>query len=168
MRGLAHTAIALTVATFAYSTAHAQVYKCKQPDGSTAFQDHPCAGKGSAIAIRPAAGEATRADPAAAESATEKGKALLDQYERDRRVRSLDYDIDHLERTLIADQQRLDSELATLKRKKEYANNNLAGATWESSISQEMQAITERYRAKAEGDRMRLDDLRKQRAALMQ
>lgn len=39
--------------------ASAQAYKCKQPDGSSSFQDKPCAvGAGSQITIKPALPEA--------------------------------------------------------------------------------------------------------------
>lgn len=145
--------------------AGAQVYKCTGPDGKAAYQGTPCAG-GKAIDVRPASGSATTYSPAS--TATSKEKALLDQYERERQVRSVNYDIDQLERTLDADQQHLDAELNALRNKKRYANNNLAGAQWESSISEEMQAVTERYKNKASADRAKLDDLRKQRAALMQ
>lgn len=147
----------------------AQVYKCPGPDGKPAYQGTPCAG-GKAVDVRPASGSSPAYSPAAAAAAntTSKEKALLDQYERERRVRSVTYDIDHLERSMDADQQRLDSELNALRNKKRYANNNLAGAQWESSISEEMQAVTERYKNKAAGDRAKLEDLRKQREALMQ
>lgn len=40
------------------SLVHAQAYKCKQPDGSTAFQDRPCAAgaSGSKVDLTPAQG----------------------------------------------------------------------------------------------------------------
>jgi hypothetical protein len=40
--------------------AHAQAYKCKQPDGSLGFQDHPCqvGAAGTAIALPPIQGYA--------------------------------------------------------------------------------------------------------------
>lgn len=150
-------------------SAFAQVYKCPGPDGRPAYQGTPCAG-GKAVDVRPASGSSATYSPAAAVAAntTGKEKALLDQYERERRVRSVNYDIDQIERTIAADQQHLDAELDALRNKKRYANNNLAGAQWESSISEEMQAVTERYKNKAAADRATLDDLRKQRAALMQ
>lgn len=42
------------------------VNKCDGPDGGTVFQDTPCAGKGDAISVKPASGEA---DPSAAKAA---------------------------------------------------------------------------------------------------
>lgn len=46
------TGAALTSPTWA-------INKCTQPDGSFAFQDAPCAGKGEALTVKPAAGAAT-------------------------------------------------------------------------------------------------------------
>lgn len=161
--------IAAAMLIAASGSTAAQVYKCAGPDGKLAFQDTPCAG-GKTLNVRPASGSSSTYSPgaAAAASTTNKERALLDQYERERRVRSVSYDIDQLERTLDADQHRMDRELDALRNKKRYANNNLAGAQWESSISEEMQAVTERYKNKAAGDRAKLEDLRKQRDALMQ
>lgn len=150
------------------TSATADVYKCKQPDGSTAFQDRPCDGKaaGSAIDVRPAAGASDAIESKQSETSTNKSKALLDQYDRERQLRSLNFDIDKLEREIAADVRRMDEELGALKRKKQYANNNFAGATWEASISQEMQVVVDRYEAKAASDRARLDELRRQRSNL--
>lgn len=37
-------------------------------------------------------------------------------------------------------------EIAYLRYKKLYSRNNLAGATWEESISTEMEAVTSKYK----------------------
>lgn len=151
------------VALMACSAVQAQVYKCDQ-GGAVVFSDRPCeGGKGKTIDVRPAAGAGGAVEVT---EATEKGRALLDQYERERAVRRINYDIDALEATMQADQRRMDAELAALREKKRYALNNLAGATWESSISQEMQAIAERYRAKSEADQRRLESLRARLAGI--
>lgn len=39
----------------------------------------------------------------------------------------------------------MDQELDAIRNKKRYANNTLAGATWEQSLSTEMNAVTSRY-----------------------
>ena len=51
------------------------INKCTGPDGQTTFQDAPCAGKGAAIVVRPASGNApTAAMPAATAGAAQPGK----------------------------------------------------------------------------------------------
>ena len=68
---------------------------------------------------------------------------------------------------MAADTRRMGAELDALKTKKKQANNNLAGATWEASISQEMLVVTQRYQMKATADQLKLEQLREQRARLM-
>lgn len=75
-------------------------------------------------------------------------KDYLAGAERDRKRNSLAVDLRNAERTLSNLQGSMDAELGRLRTSKGYANNNLAGATWESSISQEMSAITQRYEIK--------------------
>ena len=50
--------------------------------------------------------------------------------------------------------------LAALSRKKRLAKNNLAGATYEQSISSEMQAVSDRYRTKIQVGQDRVTRLR--------
>lgn len=157
-------------AALAASGAQAQVYKCTE-GGKTVFSDVPCV-SGREINVRPASGASqapmapsSQASPTA--SATSKEKALLGQYERERKLRGIDYDIEQLERTLENDQKRLDDDLKAYQRKKMYANNNLAGATWQSSISEEMQAMTQSHESKAASDRAKLEKLRAERERLL-
>ena len=65
--------------------------------------------------------------------------------ERDRRIRDLEHEI-RARRSRIGDEQSaMDREIAALRQQKARANNNLAGATWEKSISEEMNAVVGRY-----------------------
>lgn len=50
----------------------------------------------------------------------------------------------------------MEQELAALRTKKMQANNNLAGATWEQSISTEMSVVVEKYKVQKEADGERL------------
>jgi len=61
-------------ALFMPALAFAQAYKCKQPDGSLSFQDHPCApgSAGSQVTLRPVTGD--YAEPASPRKAA-KGAA---------------------------------------------------------------------------------------------
>jgi hypothetical protein len=157
----------ILAAMFAASVAQAQVYKCNE-GGTVVFSDVPCAaGKGKEVSVRPATGLAPAAPSVAAPvNSLNNPKAVLEQYERERKLRSVGYDIDQVERQLESDQKRLDAELNALKAKKAYASNNLAGATWVASISQEMLAVTQRYETKAAGDRAKLEKLRAERDSL--
>ncbi|MBX3680776.1 MAG: hypothetical protein KF710_11410, partial [Rhodocyclaceae bacterium] len=56
--------------------------------------------------------------------------------------------------------------LMQLALKKRRANNNLAGATWEASISTEMEATTTRYKARMDAAQSKLNVLIEQRTRL--
>ena len=59
-------------------------------------------------------------------------------------------------------QQQMHGELSALRNKKRFANNNLAGAQWETSISNEMQAVTTKYNSLISTEQRRLDAQRQQ------
>jgi uncharacterized small protein (DUF1192 family) len=65
--------------------------------------------------------------------------------ERERRVRELEYEIQRRRSNIVDEQAAMEREVATLREKKAHVNNNLAGATWEKSISEEMSAVVARY-----------------------
>jgi|GEM_PF-7064198 len=72
---------ALIVATLLLTPlpAHAEMYKCKQPNGSSSFQDHPCDAKSVPLAA-PAAGNASApsgASPSWKEQALESDRQRL-------------------------------------------------------------------------------------------
>ncbi|SEG07299.1 hypothetical protein SAMN05216242_11576, partial [Thauera chlorobenzoica] len=54
-----------------------------------------------------------------------------------------------------------------LRNKKDRANNNLAGAMWEQSISEEMNATVARYDLRMRGIRDEIKRLEEQRAGMM-
>ena len=139
--------------------AHAGVYKCAV-GGKTVFQDRPCAnaesggqivlstsavGKASGSAAAPSAGpSATGAKP----TPQEINDAWLKGVEKDEvakrkasKIRTAEIERDDLVR-------RIDLELQILRLKNTAANNNLAGATYEHSLSAEMQAVSTSYDTK--------------------
>ena len=158
-------------ALWAATPAVGQVYKCSE-GGRTVFSDSPCpGGGGKAISVRPASGAsapATTAGDEAPLNSSANPKAMLAKLERERKLRSVEVEIDRLEAEMEADPRRMNSEMAALKTKKYSAYNNLAGATWEASISQEMQAVVQRYEAKAVSDRFKLQQLQAQRAKMVE
>ena len=136
--------------------AHAQqMYKCDQ-GGTVTFSEFPCGKNAKKIDVKPVAGETATVPLAAVAPAPQGGRsqALLDEMTRQRRIREIEYEIRNAENDM-------DAELEGLRRKKGNANNNLAGATWLTSISQEMQAVTAKWRGK-------IDQLNSQLAALRQ
>lgn len=136
------------------------IYQCKAPNGTTVFQDAPCeGGGGKQVQVRPARGGLDSAGDASAVADTAAGTDRIKRMERDSTLMGIDRQIRDLEYQIERHQANMDTELNALRGKQRYANNNLAGATWLQSIAGEMQAVTDRYRAKIDADRARIADL---------
>lgn len=146
---------ALCAATLAALPAHA-VFKCTV-GGKTTYSDAPCGDGGREIDIAPAGGRTP--DTAAAGARAKEANSRLTEMSLDRKILESEREIERI-------QGRMEKDLAELRSKKGYARNNLAGATWEQSISSEMQAVAARYQAEMQTEQARLDDLRKRRASV--
>lgn len=138
--------MAVAVLALACTQAYA-INKCVDASGNLTFQDAPCTGKGERIKATPASGYADEpaAQPAGA-AASAPGRKLSGtekMYEslKDERVRREKWVVMNEARNRLAfTQQRCAQEQAQLETSKGYSNNNLAGATRDVSISQQMSA----------------------------
>jgi hypothetical protein len=142
------------------ASAHAQVYKCSI-GGATVFQDRPCAGSGEKVNVKPASG--TEAKSTASIDALRLNVKVM---ELERRVKEVDDRIALGEREINQLQVQRDRDIQVLQAKKSLARNNLAGATYEQSISTEMQAVSDTYRTRIQVVRDRIDGHRKDLADL--
>lgn len=86
--------------------------------------------------------------------------------EKERKGREIDHKIKIVEQKMRNLEDAQASELAALSRKKNRARNNLAGATWEASISQEQQAVMSKYESRMKNERSKLEMLVEQRGRL--
>ncbi len=118
------------------------VNKCTGPDGKVSFQDAPCAnGRGGKIDVKPASGhgsDASPANPVPARASMSKEGAFGDSWQR--RTFLENRGVAEARAALRSHQQRCVAKQQELAARKSHANDNLAGATWEQSISMEMQA----------------------------
>ncbi|MCB4362669.1 hypothetical protein KIH07_02910 [Hydrogenophaga taeniospiralis] len=124
-------------------------------DGRVVFQDAACPGKGETLSVRPASGAAptTQASEAAGggakSDASAKPQTEAQRIEQQIAASQQERRKQELEVRLVPDafaairRQRAacDRDMKALQAKKSRANNNLAGATWESAISGEMTAL---------------------------
>lgn len=147
------------------------INKCTGADGKTVFQDAPCMGKGETITVKPASGQApapvvatpataaTDAAPAATAqaptAAARKEGAFGEKWRRKTDLES--HLISNARGELSNHMQRCRQQQADLAAKKGSARNNLAGATWEASISGEMQAAATLCDTKARDIRAKLE-----------
>lgn len=175
---LAAIALILAAATPAWA-----IFKCDDGTGKQIFQDRPCtSGKSATYDVKPATGHAPKAAPAAAPSAstgqtsTAAAKPMTEAQRLNTqadliRKRSRLKDLNELylggayeatQRT----QANCRRELEALSDKKRSSMNNLAGATWEQSISAEMQAVATRCQAEQQTAQNELERLRSEKSQL--
>lgn len=172
------TLVLAVVVALVAGLAHA-INKCQTPDGRTVFQDMPCVpGQGGKIEVKPASGAAPETTaiqdvppgsavvPAARpRTEAQRIEAQADTLRKENRLHFLQ--VRALPDAYAAiDQQkgRCNGELANLRTKKQFANNNLAGATWEQSISSEMSAVVARCDSENRSLTRTLDILLKEEA----
>ena len=146
----------------ACSAANADVYKCQQ-NGKMVFSDQPCGGSAEKINVKPASGHADSVSEADAVAAS---KAFIDKTNASAKRNALDADIERAQDRINSLQNSRDRELAALSEKKRRANDNLAGAVWEDSISNEMIAVTNSYATRIAVEERKLAQLNAKRAAL--
>ncbi|MGD9171769.1 MAG: DUF4124 domain-containing protein [Candidatus Thiodiazotropha sp.] len=123
---------------------HAEIYKCVDQKGKTTFSQYPCDDSAEIIPLK----TTQPAHPVKSVS----------EYSSELEAISIRTDILKLERRKRSLQRKLDTELAALKRKKLRANKSLAGATWEQSISSEMEAISTSYTNKIQSTQDQINE----------
>lgn len=141
--------------------AAAQVNKCVV-DGKVVYQAAPCKTGTQKAVIMPRHDIAEDDAKMAREKFLEADGA---RKQRDKKA-SVDDQIAWNERQIAEYQKAMDAELAALKASKTQAANNLAGATYEQSISTEMQAVTAKYQTKIQAAQEKIKSLRKERESL--
>lgn len=133
-----------------------EMYKCTV-DGRTSFQEVPCLDKKSGDAVIIRKDSPTRGEW---EVSTEKmNREIGDRI----KARDLTDDIDRAYAQLTMLNGNMERELSALRAKRLFPNNNLASATWENSISAEMNVVTASYSNKIRSLEVQIDSLRKQR-----
>lgn len=150
-----------TTALLALSLSPAMaVNKCVNDAGQVVYQSAPCpaTAQGGELTLQKAA-PASAPSPADTEE-LKRIQQTASALERERRLTEIDREIQRLEGRIIDHRSAMDSEMASLRRKKQLANNNLAGATWEQSISEEMNAVAQKYDALIRGEQSRIDRFR--------
>ena len=136
------------------------VNKCVDETGKVVYQSAPCptTSKGSELTLQKAASVPAPSPADAAE--LQRIRQTASAMERELKLKDIDREIKRLEGRIVDHRSAMDSEMASLRQKKQFALNNLAGATWEQSISDEMNAVTQKYDALIRSDRSQLDQLR--------
>lgn len=130
-----------------------QIYQCKDNHGQTVFSQMPCGKNAEKITVETVS--PTRDQIKSTQETNARNDAMVEHAEKQRGLQSAKDRVQEL----IKER---DGKLQALRYKKLYAANNLAGATWEKSISDEMAAVTTRYNADIDAARQHVRDLEKQ------
>lgn len=141
-------------------------FKCTSASGAVSFQQTPCGGsdrRAERLDIRPAAGPSVSSpppDPLAVATPSVKENVdvrMAKQMERERLIREKEAEIVQFSELMARRSALMEQELASLRARKMKANNNLAGATLEQSISIEMSTVVEKYKVQqgVDGERLK-------------
>ncbi len=166
----------LCVCLLSSSAFAGQYYVCTDAAGKKLFSQSPCA-KGSSAEVKTYENHlATTPDDESdvSHSPASTSKKLATESDSYRAIRDgnrrneITRDIKKTEQKISELERRRDLELALLRRQKSYANNNLAGATYQQSISTEMQTVTDRYASLINNHRDDISRMRTELATLSQ
>lgn len=134
--------VVIMVSILAISFAHAEIFKCVE-GGKTVFSQQPC-GNGS-VTVKPKFVEASPEAVEERKAATKQIQGSSANIDREHRMMEIDRQLLDLDNEENRIQQDRVLELKKLEIKGSFANNNLAGATWQQSLAMEMQAVNGKY-----------------------
>jgi hypothetical protein len=141
------------LAAFAVTQSAWGISKCTAADGTVAFQDAPCQGKGSAIDVKPAAGRIMPAAVAASgvkiPTEAQRLEAVIAESQRTRRLRDLQEIYYPQSRSdVLQHRQTCTQEQKDLAAKQYAYVQNLYGKTHAAQIASEMAAASSRCELK--------------------
>jgi hypothetical protein len=136
----------------------AEVYQCA--DGQ--YQADPCDENSQAIDLSGVGSVIQRSEStvqsSAVSTATSDKKKEITSYIEKRRISREIAQLESDRRRVIAQR---DQRLRNLRESRQYANNNLAGATWQQSLAQEQLAVTQEADTLVESIDRRIEQLKK-------
>lgn len=159
----------VVVAVLSTASASAEIFKCMDSGGSTTYQDQPCRGSGSALVVDTTPIVSGNADAKNAQDSLERLRANVSELEAARKKRENADEIVRLEREIRGYQRTEEAELAVLRSKKDDPFSLPPSALAEGKqpaqyFAAEMQAVTEKYRARTQAANNRIAQLRKEAA----
>ena len=163
----------IAVLIYPFGCTLAETYKCVE-NGKTSYQGTPCLGADPMVSVKlptvrlssPAPSTTSDKSQLPEQDSLAKTKENVRVTELELKQREIGCEIERLEGEIAQYQVGLGRDVAALWRQKATAMNNLAGATYEQSISSEMQAVTERYKADIQVGQDKISQLRSEQVAL--
>ncbi|WP_462169920.1 DUF4124 domain-containing protein [Pseudoalteromonas xiamenensis] len=143
------------VSSWIASTA-SSVYKCDN-GGTVVYSQFPCGDNQQVVTITPPPKMSTNEHADSIDNL--KHQKTLEQVDLYVELEQIKREFEQLEGKRNRLMKQRDAKLDALMRKKQSANNNLAGAQWETSISQEMNAVSKSFDTDIKSLDARLDRL---------
>lgn len=153
------------------------MYQCTASNGRVSFQDTPCVGHGvkeihleikkphPATPAKPAPDDVAAQPPTPTEA--QRLRAQSDRLSKERRLLELTkLHIPGAQARIRGAANHCDERMNAVRSQKTFAPNDLAGATWEQSISTEMQAIATQCAAEQTRFQTELDRLLNEQRSL--
>lgn len=144
-------------------------FKCTDAAGRVGFQQVPCqaSDRQQPLQLRRVHAAELAASSASASAGTVEQR-MVRKLEGERKLRALADEVARIESAIDDRNAAMNAELAGLRARKQKAANSQAGATWEQSISTEMQAVTAKHQAMLSVDLERLRSAKADLAAAQQ
>ena len=155
---LKRTVFVIALVTPAFS--QAAVYQC-EVNGQTVFSDRPCGNDAKEIDVTPPARSGTGS------IVNERSQRFLEGRETKAKIERIDRRISNLRDQKEDARDAMDQALRRFQQQKTYANNNLAGATWEGALAEEASVMRERYQSEIDGIDREIDRLREDRRRIL-
>lgn len=144
--------------------AQAEIYKCVV-NGKTTFSQQACGD--NAVEVIPKVVKPSASALAEQQGVNESLSAASSSMERDRRLIGIARDMAVMDEDIARIQEARSIELKRLEVSGRFANNNLAGATWQQSLATEMQAVNARYDSEIRIIESRREALMRERERLL-
>lgn len=156
--------ITIVTALFCLPINAANIYKC-DIDGVTTFSQMPCPDDAENIELlnTPAIEKKSLNQQAAIKNKVQ-SKLNSDLIQID--IFNLKQNIKRREAKIQSYKRKMVKELAKLKLRTTFANNNLAGATYQNALSEEMSATTKKYEVMIKDEERIINELKSKKEVL--
>ena len=145
--------VLVTAVLFSWPAA-AEIYKCKSSHGKLVFSDKPCGGNAETVTLKKGT-TYTKSDD------TEQWQAVI----LSNSTRKLERQLESRQDNIKSYRRTMDKKLDELRYQKKLATNNMAGATWEKSLSDEMEVVSDKYNSMIAYEMKEIEALRTQLAS---
>jgi hypothetical protein len=142
------------------SSGYCAVYKC-EINGSLTYSQFPCGNNAEKVNIRVSKGNSK------VTSSNNRQPTDFQETNLYIQIKKIDRDILYSQNKIVTYQRKMKSEINQLQIRASYANNNLAGATYEGALSSQMGAVATKYDSLISVEHKKIDRLTNKKTILI-